>query len=484
MIKPIFSEHSEMSTKPPLCVDLDGTLLRSDVLLEQLLQLVRRRPSLFLRLPFWLLRGKAHLKTQLVAHTDLDVSVLPYRQELLRYLEKERSAGRRIVLATATHHQIAERIADHLGVFDEVIASDDTTNVSGPRKAAALREACGEDGFVYAGDAPIDRAVWQQASGAIVVGRRQHLAKGIASVERTFPETHSLKDFLRAVRLHQWVKNVLVFVPLLLTHNVTDVSALSETFLAFFAFCLCASSVYVLNDLLDLEADRHHARKRFRPFASGTLPIRFGLVLAPVLLLGAALLGLWVSPAFLGALGLYYVSTLSYSLYLKRKPIIDVLMLAFLYVMRVVAGGIAIGAVLSPWLLAFGMFFFLSIAYVKRYSELRVVEEGGSLRARGYAHADLEGLADLGVSSGYVSVLVVALHINSSDVRRYYETPALLWAICPLLIYWLSRVWLLTRRGKMHDDPIVFALSDRISYVVGALVLAIAVLATVGVGGL
>lgn len=473
---------SEARTKPFLCVDLDGTLIRSDLILEQLLLLIKQRPLLLLQLPFWLLKGKAHLKEKLSAHTVLDVRLLPYREPLLRYLEEERVLGRQLVLATAAHRTIAQSVAAHLGIFSKVLATHGALNLSGKRKADALVAACGEQGFVYAGDAPVDRAVWERAQGAIVVGRRQGLAKGLANLEHTFPEKGRPKELLRAVRLHQWVKNLLVFVPLLLTHQISSLPQLSSAALAFFAFCFCASSVYVQNDLLDIEADRHHPRKRFRPFASGKLSIRFGLLLAPALLLAALVVSSWLPPTFLAVLGVYFVATLAYSLYLKQQPIIDVLTLALLYVMRIVAGGVAIGVVLSPWLLAFALFFFLSLAYVKRYSELRDLEQGGSLRARGYVHSDLEGLADLGVSSGYVSALVVALYINSSVVTQDYRSPALLWLICPLIVYWLSRVWLLARRGQVHDDPIVFALSDRISYIVGALVVAIATLASWGVG--
>ncbi len=477
-------EAGEVRTQPFLCVDLDGTLIRSDIILEQLLLLVKLRPHLLLRLPLWLLRGKAHLKERLSANTELDVSLLPYRDSLLRYLEEERVLGRQLVLATAAHRNIAQKVADHLGIFSKVLATHGTLNLSGTRKADALVAACGEQGFVYAGDAPVDRAVWKQAQGAIVVGRRQGLVRELSNLEQTFPESGRPKELLRAVRLHQWVKNLLVFIPLLLTHQISSLPQLTSAALAFLAFCFCASSVYVQNDLLDIEADRHHPRKRFRPFASGKLSIRFGLLLAPALLLAALATSLGLPPTFLAVLGVYFVATLAYSLYLKQKPIIDVLTLALLYVMRIIAGGVAIGVALSPWLLAFAMFFFLSLAYVKRYSEIRDLEQGGSLRARGYVHSDLEGLADLGVSSGYVSALVVALYINSSVVTQYYRSPALLWLICPLIVYWLSRMWLLARRGKMHDDPIVFALSDRISYIVGALVAIVATLASWGVGNL
>lgn len=468
----------------PLCVDLDGTLVKTDLLFELLLLLVRTRPLSLFKLPLWLFRGKAHVKRELAARVELDVTCLPYREPFLSFLQDEYRAGRRLVLATAADERVAQRVAAHLGIFGTVVSSDGTVNRSGASKADALGQATGGEGFVYAGDAPVDLAVWRRAQGAILVGRGSRFASRLDNVERTFgddrPPWGRLSDVLRAARVHQWAKNVLVFVPLLLAHEVTNLPLVGGALLAFLAFSLLASSVYVQNDLLDLEADRHHACKRFRPFASGALPIKFGLVLAPLLVLLAVLAALPLPPLFLGVLGGYLALTLSYSFYFKRKAILDVLLLALLYTVRIVAGGVAVGLTVSPWLLAFSMFFFLSLAYIKRFSELQALPEESSLRARDYTSADLEGLADLGVSSGYVAILVVALYINSPAVRELYRTPELLWLLCPLLVYWVSRVWLLTRRGEMHDDPVVFALRDRSSYFIGGLAVLVAAAASGG----
>jgi len=467
-------------------VDLDGTLIKTDLLFEMLLLLLKRRPLALFKLPLWLLKGKAHVKRELAARVDPDVTCLPYREPLLAFLAEERLSGRRLVLATAADARVAQKVAAHLGLFDAVVASDGAVNVSGAHKARALREACREEGFVYVGDAPIDLEVWRHAQGAILVGGGCKLAARVANVERTFEDEagpqHRVREVLRAARLHQWVKNALVFVPLALAHQVFNPALLGAALLAFLAFGLCASSVYVQNDLLDLEADRHHPRKRLRPFASGALPLKFGLALAPALLLAAALVALLLPPLFLGVLGLYFALTLSYSFYFKQVAIVDVLLLALLYTVRIVAGAVATGLTVSPWLLAFSMFFFLNLAFVKRFSELRALTGESSLRARGYTSDDLEGLADLGVASGYVSVLVVALYINSDAVTELYRTPALLWLLCPLLVYWVSRVWLLARRGQMHDDPVVFALRDRVSYAIGVLAAGVVALAAWGLG--
>ena len=463
----------------PLGVDLDGTLVKTDLLLESFLALVKQRPLALLLLPLWLLRGKAHLKREIAQRVTLDVTCLPYREPLLLFLQAEHKLGRKLILATAADQRIAQQIADHLGIFDTVIGSDGTVNLSGEAKAQALENTCSGP-FAYAGDAPIDLQVWQRAQSAVLVGGGVKFASQLKHVEHIFIEERRPKQLLRALRLHQWAKNVLIFLPLLLAHQAANLPSVLAAALAFLAFGLCASSVYVQNDLLDLEADRHHRSKRFRPFASGAFSIKSGLLLAPLLLLAAAATALLLSPAFLGVLALYFVTTFSYSLFFKQKAVIDVLMLAGLYTVRIVAGGVAVGVGLSPWLLAFSMFFFLSLAYVKRFTELRDLPLTASLRSRGYVSGDLEGLADLGVASGYISVLVVALYINSEAVQTLYRTPAALWLLCPLLLYWLSRVWLLTRRGEMHDDPVIFALKDRNSYVIGGLAVLVAVVAAGG----
>lgn len=341
----------------PLGVDLDGTLVKTDLLLESFLALLKQRPSALFMLPLWLLRGKAYLKREIAKRVTLDVTCLPYREPLLTFLRAEHKAGRKLVLATAADEKFAKKIAEHLGIFGVVIASNGNLNLSGEAKTQALENAC--DGpFAYAGDAPVDLKVWQRAHSVILVGGGVKFAPQLKNVEHTFEEAHRPEEVFRALRLHQWAKNVLIFLPLILAHQVTNLPLVLASVVAFFAFGLCASSVYVQNDLLDLEADRHHARKRFRPFAAGALPLKFGFVLAPALLILAVLAALLLSPAFLGVLALYFVTTFSYSLYFKRQAILDVLLLAGLYTVRIVAGGVAVGIGVSPWLLAFSLFFF------------------------------------------------------------------------------------------------------------------------------
>ena len=455
----------------PLCVDLDGTLIRTDVLLESALALLRKNPAYALKFGMWLLRGKAHLKREIAARTQLDASLLPYNAPLVAWLRGE-AAQRRQVLCTASDSKFADAVAAHIGGFDEVLASDGIHNLAGEKKADALRERFGDHGFDYAGNATPDLAVWRHARRGIVVNATSSLAKraaDIVEVERVFEDAPGgLRVWLKALRLHQWLKNLLVFLPLFASHRAFNPDAILASLLAFLSFGLCASGVYLLNDLLDLEADRNHPRKRLRPFAAGTLPITAGLVAAPLLTVASFTLALAVGPRFALVLLGYYALTLGYSFGVKRIAMLDMVVLAALYTVRIVAGTVAIQAALSFWLLAFSMFLFLSLAMIKRYTELRAMLLQGRNRAggRGYQVDDLQLIQSLGGASGYLAVLVLALYINSTASEALYRHPQVLWLLCPMLLYWISRVWLIAHRGAMHDDPVVFALTDGVSRIV------------------
>ena len=464
-----------------LCVDLDGTLIRSDLLVESALALLRRNPLYIFRFGSWLLRGKAHLKREIAVRTSVDVSTLPYEPRVLNWLRSETS-GRRRVLCTASDHKFADAVAAHVGGFDEVLASDGVRNLSGRNKAAVLGDRFGERGFDYAGNEVRDLHVWKRARRAIVVNAPQGLAQRagrVSEVERVFErEGSGLRASLRALRLHQWLKNLLVFLPLLTAHLVLAPNAVLHTTIAFFSFCLCASGVYLLNDLLDLDADRRHPRKRLRPFADGRLPLVSGLIAAPLLTLAAFALALAISPLFAAVLLAYFVLTVAYSFALKRIAMLDTLVLAALYTIRIIAGTAALGIPPSFWLLAFSVFLFLSLAMIKRYTELAVLLRSGEVRSlgRGYSVEDLPLVQSLGGSSGYLAVLVLALYINSTASEVLYSRPVVLWLLCPLLLYWISRAWLIAHRGDMHDDPVVFAVSDWVS----RLTLVLAIIIVVG----
>lgn len=469
----------------PLCVDLDGTLLRTDLLHETALALLRRNLLYLFLMPFWLLKGKAHLKAEIARRVTLDPAALPYSDDFLAYLRKQKANGRTLVLATASHDSLAKRVAAHLGLFDMVIATNGAANLKGAAKLAKLRESF-PAGFDYAGNGHCDLVLLCAAREALLVNpergvRAAAFGRG-ANVTGEFGAASGLRGYIKALRLHQWLKNLLIFLPLLLAHRVFDIAAWQEGVIAFLAFGLCASSVYVLNDLLDLADDRRHAEKRLRPFAAGTVPVTHGLVMAPLLLAGAAGLAAMLPWQFGAVLAFYYALTLAYSFFLKRTMLFDVITLAGLYTIRIVAGSAALDVERSPWLLAVSVFVFFSLALVKRYVELGEATDTHvplSSRSRGYRAADRETLSQVGIASGLMSVLVLALYIDSDNVRELYPHPEVIWFLCPLMLYLIVRIWMLARRGEMPGDPVLFAARDWRSQAMvglGALMLMVAAL--------
>jgi 4-hydroxybenzoate polyprenyltransferase len=476
-----------VSPAPPLYVDMDGTLLATDVLWELFVLLLKTRPALLLRVPFWLMKGRAYLKQRLASLVTLDAAVLPYRESVITFLAREHRRGRDIILATASDRLVAERVARRVGLFSTVLASDGRINLAGRAKLSAILHHAGGAPFDYIGNSLADRVIWKHASCALLVHPSR---RTVSEVDRTSTVQDILcfrppliRGFLRTLRVHQWAKNVLLVVPLLLAHQVTDLQRALHALLAFIAFSLTASAVYVLNDLLDLASDRQHPYKRLRPLASGLVPIPAALAIAPLALIGGMAIAALVLPAlFTAILVLYAGTTTAYSFALKRIAILDVLVLAGLYTLRVLAGAVATDVTVSPWFLAFSMFFFLSLAFVKRYAELQLPrgdgEEQQYLRARGYLTSDADLLRSIGGASGYLAVAVLAFYIHSPEVHRLYSQPAVLWVIGPLLLYWISRVWLLAHRGQLHGDPVVFALTDRSSYLLAVLVAALLIVAS------
>lgn len=477
------SPHPTVSSVP-LCVDLDGTLIHSDLLLESFLLLIKRNPLYLLWVPLWLLGGKAKLKAEIARRVTLNGAALPYVASFVDWLRAQKLQGRALWLCTASDARMAQAVADHLGFFDGVLASDGHTNLSGHNKAAALVQRFGEKGFDYCGNDKVDLSVWQRAHAAVVVNGGKALeaqARALTRIDATFAAPQaSFKVLTKALRVHQWAKNGLIFVPVAAAHQLGDVGVLWHSLIAFVAFSLCASSVYLLNDMLDLEADRQHHSKCHRPFAAGTLSLLFGLVAAPLLLAVAFGLAALLPLKFVGVLVAYYIATLAYSFGVKKIVMIDVLALAGLYTIRIVAGAAATAIPLSFWLLMFAIFIFLSLAIVKRYAELHAMREQGKLKAsgRGYHVEDLNLLQSMGTASGYLSILVLALYMNSPDIAHLYRQPKLVWMLVPVMLYWVSRIWMETYRGNMHDDPLVYALKDRVSLLTGgaaALVLWLAV---------
>lgn len=464
-----------------LCVDLDGTLLRSDTLYESFLLLFKKNVLSALMALAWILKGRAQFKRALAEAVLPEVATLPLDERVLRVIHDESYEKR--VLVTAADSAVAQAVAARLGVFDEVIASDGLTNLGGRAKASVLVAKYGDRGFDYIGNSPTDLHVWKHARRAWVVNAPASLARRAANITHVVAHWPSLAvrshAWTRAIRIHQWLKNVLVFLPLLAAHLLLDGSSLLKSAMAFLAFGLCASSVYILNDLLDLDSDRQHPRKRMRPFAAGDIPVLHGMLVAPLLLsLGFAVAWLVNVPFFI-ALATYWLITLAYSLWLKRIAMLDVTTLAALYTSRIVAGAIAIGVTLSFWMLALSLFLFFSLAMLKRLVEIQTLVTRGheSMPGRAYLATDLPLLQALGAASGVMAVLVLALYIDSPESIQLYARAGMLWLLCPAFLFWISRIWLLASRGKVHDDPVVFALTDKVSIFVAILAACILLLA-------
>jgi 4-hydroxybenzoate polyprenyltransferase/phosphoserine phosphatase len=469
-------DDARKSAEAPLVVDLDGTLLRTDLLYEKFALLLFAKPWLLALVPLWLLRGKAALKREFTRRVDLDVETLPVNTELLDWLRAEKARGRTLALVSASDDTLVRRVAQRFGdLFDIAQGSDGTTNLAGACKLEALAARFGAN-FTYAGDERRDIVIWEHCKSAVLAGHgcglRASLSPQVAVTGSFAVPKVTISTWARELRVQQWAKNALLFVPLLLSGAFLDPQLLSRVALGFLAFSLLASASYLFNDLVDLRADRMHRSKSKRPLASGDLPLRAALMALPVMALLVAALLTRLPVEFTGVALIYLAVTLLYSFVLKRTPILDLLALGFLFTVRILAGIAATQTSISPWLLVFCMFFFFSLATVKRYSECKVMEAEGrtELTGRGYHAADANTLMAMGVASGFCSSLVFFLFlIDPLSPVSAYSRPELLWLVCAVLAYWLGRAWLLAGRGEMNDDVVVFALKDRVSLVLGAL---------------
>lgn len=471
----------------PLVVDLDGTLIRSDVLFESANAFVSSNPLNLPKLIFWATRGKSALKSELAQRVELNPAALPYNDAVVDFIREERSRGREIVLATASNQKYADEIAAYLGLFDHVFGSTETHNLKGAKKAELLVSRYGKQGFDYIGDSHADLSVWQQAAAAILVSPSKKLREAASRFTTSqivdTPERRPIAALIKSMRLHQWVKNLLIFIPLIATHRFINAEDDVLVVVAFLAFSLVASAIYLINDLSDLAHDRLHKSKVKRPLASGALPIPVAWVAWPLLLIIGFGLSILILPQMFSlVLAGYLVLTTCYSLGLKRIVILDVVVLAALYTLRIIAGAFAISAPPSFWILTFSLFFFLSLALMKRFSELyelRLTENKDAIDGRGYSHRDTDFVIGLGLSSGLISVLVFMFYVHDPAIESLYSTPILLWLTGPLLLIWISRAWLIAHRGHMHEDPIVFALRDLPSYLIAVCVVLVFITAMV-----
>jgi 4-hydroxybenzoate polyprenyltransferase/phosphoglycolate phosphatase-like HAD superfamily hydrolase len=478
----------EPAEKMILIVDLDGSLVSTDTLWESVVTFLKTNPLRIIPLILWLFRGKAGFKAELTSRALPDFSTLPYHQAVLEHLHRARRNGREVLLASAANRKIVEKVARHLGIFSDVdvIASEENQNLSGKRKLQAIRSRIGDRSFEYIGDSKADLPLWEAAASAVLVDpsrtllrKTNHLSE--VKVIRPAAPVRPFRAWLRAMRVPQWTKSLFLFVPPILAHRIFESEIVITLVYAFFALSLSASAIYILNDLVDLEADRVHPTKKHRPFAAGILPIPMGLAIFP-LLIGASLsiAAVALPQAFILALGFYLVLTISYTFYLKRLPIFDVIILSGLYTLRILLGAVAVSVPVTSWLLTFSMFVFMSLALLKRYLDIRLLENEHlrAVEGRGYLGGDLDIVSSAGITSGYLSLLVLALYINSESVKALYTQPAILWLAIPVIFYWITRMWLLAHRGNMTEDPINFAIKDPQSYLIGAALIVIMASAT------
>lgn len=470
----------------PLTTDLDGTLIHTDTLAESFMLMIKKKPLLFFLFPLWLLKGKYYLKAKILEHSNLKAESLPYNQDVIKFLEEEKAKGRKIYLFTASMQKIADKVQEHLGIFDAVYGSSDNVNLRSANKLSKLNQLFGEKNFDYIGDSGADIKVWQGSRKGYAVNPSKKIEKKIQELNNveviSRRKKSTAKLIIKEIRVYQWVKNVLIFLPVLLAHKIPDFSTTVSLIIAFFSFSLMASFIYVINDIFDIAADRQHRKKKFRPIASGELSLFKSFIILPLL----AILSLGLSIAFLShyftlLLLVYLIINITYSFYAKKIMVLDIIILSILYTIRLIGGGIVADVLISPWLLEFSIFIFLSLAAIKRFSELynlKQLNKDSSAR-RGYRTEDIDLIRNIGVISGYISVLIIGLYLNSTEVITLYKRPQLLWIITPLLLYWITRLWMVANRGLMNEDPIIFTIRDKASYIIGLSVFLIAIGATI-----
>lgn len=472
----------------PLCIDCDGTLIASDLFHEALVRLLLCKPWMLPAVLLWWMRGRQVLKSKVALLSPLQIATLPFRHEVVAYVHAEKASGAKLYLATAATKEHAEQVARHLDIFDGWFYSDETTNLKGATKADVLVERFGRGGFDYIGDSRADLPVWQAANEAIVAGGSTSFFAEVKTINSNAKHLSArqgqLKVWLKLIRAHQWAKNLIIFVPLITAHQLFNPGYFLSAVGAFLSLSFIASATYILNDLLDLDHDRAHKAKKRRPLASGAVSMPMALGVGFVFLAVGVGIAALLPPLFWVCLALYVLVTTAYSFCFKKVAIADAIVLASLYTLRLLIGHAATGIKLSVWLLAFSIFLFFSLALVKRYVEVAdLVCDGKAdslVQGRGYQAGDLWLIGALGVACGVVSVLVLILYVSSPDVSMLYAYPTLLLLLAPLFLYWVGRIWLLASRGKMHEDPVLFALRDKTSYAVGLLTFAIIAVAAGG----
>lgn len=478
----MLSELNENSD-PPLCVDCDGTLIKTDIFHESIVGYISLNPLRIFHVLCWVFYGRAICKDNLASRVDIVASNLPYNFEVLDYIIEQKNTGRKIFLVTATHIKYANEVASFLNIFDDVFGTTKTLNLKGKNKAAFLITRFGEYGFDYIGNSRADLPVWEKARRALFVGGASTFHFKLKKINTHVEQiSHSastpLKRYVQLIRMHQWTKNAILFIPLLTSHSFLNIQ---NGILGFLSFSFVASSVYIINDLFDLNNDRVHHLKRKRPIAAGDVGIISSSCLSCALLIVGVGLSFFINTAFTLLIVFYVVITILYSFLLKKLLLIDTIVLSFLYCLRLLAGHLAMNIPLSFWLMSFAIFFFFSLAMSKRFMELKYFLDSGStgqIKGRGYEGVDLVPLGIVGVSSGILSIAIFSLYLQSDKVVPLYKSPMLLILLIPVFLYWISRVWILAYRGALNEDPIIFAVKDVMSYVLIIIILLVIITAS------
>ena len=467
-----------------LVVDLDNTLTKSNLLHETFWSALSKDWLTPFKAFFSLIKGRAQLKSTLAKIAPIDPATLPYNKEVLSYIENHRTRGGKAALVTASNNDLALKISEHLSIFDYAQGSCENVNLKGHKKAEVLIKLFGEKSFIYMADSRVDLPIWKISAKAVTVGASPNLRKSVEKINPTVEHLGTVKpdakSYIKACRPHQWLKNALLFLPLLAAHNFSFTTIILAS-IGFCSFCFVSSSVYLINDMIDLQSDRRHKTKKFRPVAAGAVPISHATLLAALSLSLGFFFANFVNPSFTLGLTGYFAGTLGYSLIIKKLAVIDICALAALYTARVVSGSLATGIEISFWLIGLSIFLFLSLASIKRQAELVEIANNNQVKISGRAYEvnDLPMVSNLALTSGAISVLILALYINSPAIFQLYKTPQIMWGTCFILLYWISRVVFLTNRGKMHDDPLLFALKDPLSYLCGIGILTLALLASI-----
>jgi len=465
-----------------IVVDLDGTLINSDLLHESMSKFLLKNPFSIIYIFFWILRGRAYLKNRIAEIIDIDISVLPYNQLTIDWIRQKKNSGHKVILATGSNEKYAQQISDHLNFFDEVLASNSKKNFTSFEKAKLLNDRFGKFGYEYLGNSKADIAVWMSAAKAHAINYSKDTGKFLQSfsrcgdlIEKNKNLLEKYEGYLKLLRPIQWLKNVLIFIPLIASHQFLDSSNLFSCLVAFIIFSLAASSIYIINDLVDIENDRHHRIKYLRPLASGSVSVVKAWIIWPCLMSFAIGYSFYfMKTSFFIIISFYCLISIAYSIWLKKYVILDILALASLYTIRVIAGSFVVNVPLSFWLIAFSVFIFTSLALVKRYNEILLIKKINNetpIKGRGYLGIDLHLISQMGICSAYISVLVLALYIQDPKTISMYTSPWIIWFTCPLLLFWLSRIWLLSHRSQLNEDPILFAAKDIVSWTVAVLFL-------------